>query len=186
MVILAQSFLLPFVVSINLSNSSERMPFRGILIQAWLILSDRTIIMLWLQRNLQLSVALCSLCAFLGLGSLFCGLFGLSLVVEIFEVAILAEPLRIVRTIRVLTSNCFFCVPFLMVAGVAHELCSVSFLGVLAAENIQVTHLLLVQVEPAAHLVEVVLLHLPHTVLLRLLCSLLFRQHLNSQGRSGF
>lgn len=102
---------------------------------------------------------------FLGsLVQLFAGLFRLAFVVEIFEVAVFAEALRVVRTIGMLACRGLFRVTLLVVAGVAHEFGPMPLFGVLTGENVQTLHLLFVQVEPPAHLFEVIVLYLADTV----------------------
>ena len=68
--------------------------------------------------------------------------------------------------IRVLTCTRLFCVTFLMVAGMAHELGAVPLFGVFAEKHIEVLYLFFAQVKPLAHLTQVVVLHLPNTVFL--------------------
>lgn len=68
--------------------------------------------------------------------------------------------------VSMLACTGLFGVTLLVVAGVAHELGPVPFLGVLAQEHIEYLDLLLAQVEPLADLVEVVLLDLTHAVFL--------------------
>lgn len=105
----------------------------------------------------------------LGLLHLFAGLLCLSLVVEVLEIAVFAEALGVMRAVRMLTCARLLRVALLVVAGVAHELGAMPLLGVLAEEDVKDLKLLLAEVEPLAHLSQMVVLYLTHTIFLELL-----------------
>ena len=102
---------------------------------------------------------------FFAFHTLFAGMLCLPFVVEIFKITVFAQALGVVRTVRMLTRDRLFRITFLVVAGVAHEFGTMPLLSVFAAKYVQLVYLFPVQIEPAADLLEVVLLHLAHTVL---------------------
>lgn len=110
-------------------------------------------------------------------------MLGLALIIEILQIAVFTQALRVMWPVSVLACRGLFGISFLMVARMAHELCTMPLLRVLAAKDIQGLYLLLVQVKPSANLVKVVVLDLAHTVFLMLLVELLLGQFYDRRSR---